>query len=367
MRLGVFCNYLPPHVGGVERVVASEAVQLACRGVEVRVVTSSLASPGLDGVDVRRVPAWNGLEARTAIPYPLFAPDLVAQARAAARWADLVHVHDSLYLPSLAGALAAVRRRRPLVVTQHVGLVAHSQPAVEVVQRAGYLLLGDRVLRRADAVAAVNEDAAAFVGRRGVAAGRVVVLPNGVDTDRFRPVAGDAERAALRARLGLPPAGMVVLFVGRFVPKKGFDRLLAAADPRYLLVFAGGDAPAAAVSRSGVRWLGRLDHEELADVYRAADVLAAPSVGERSTLVMLEAMASGLPVVVSEAQPAAGVVFARPEPEALRDALLGLTADPARRAALGAAARAHAVAHGSWAAHTDRLLEVYEQARSRRR
>ena len=93
----------------------------------------------------------------------------------------------------------------------------------------------------------------------------------------------------------------VVLFVGRFVPKKGFDILYNAKDPSYLLVFAGGGIiPEALKIDDSVRIIGPLPQEELATLYQASDVFILPSYGEGFPLSIQEAMATGLPIITSK-------------------------------------------------------------------
>ncbi|HYF71638.1 MAG TPA: glycosyltransferase, partial [Nocardioides sp.] len=100
-----------PHVGGLEAVVAAETRGLAARGWRVAVVGSAGTAPGAapgrrteDGVDVVRVRAWNGLEERFGVPFPLFSPRLLPALAREVRRADVVHVHDVLYVSSWVAA-----------------------------------------------------------------------------------------------------------------------------------------------------------------------------------------------------------------------------------------------------------------------
>ncbi|MFJ3514134.1 glycosyltransferase family 4 protein [Streptomyces sp. NPDC090131] len=387
-RVLLVSHYYPPHLGGIENVVRNEALHLARHGADVTVLTSGdrAGTHDEDGVRVVRVAASNVVERRSGVPFPLFSPALLPTALRWARHADVVHVHDCLYASSWAAGLAAAVTRTPTVVTQHVGLVAHPSALVRAVQHVVYAVAGRPQLRRARRVLTLNADVAAFVRKLGARAEARHHLANGVDTSLFRPPADPAERAAARARLGLPAGRTLVLFAGRLVPKKGYGLLLDAhagdsgdsGDPgnardtrdahdcAYDLVFAGDGDSAALTGRSGVHHLGALSAEDLADAYRACDIFALPSTAEGFPLTVQEAMASGLPVVTTDDPGYApygldrGVALLVPRTvPALRAALDALVADPGGRAEMGTAARAFAEASFGWDRHVTALLGHY--------
>ena len=101
-RVLLVCHYYAPHIGGIESVVQAEAERLTGLGHEVTVLTSADRSSTRveGGVRVVRVAAWNGLEHRAGVPFPLFSPRVLAQAIRLARRTDVVHVHDCFYLSS---------------------------------------------------------------------------------------------------------------------------------------------------------------------------------------------------------------------------------------------------------------------------
>src|SRR5665647_254574 len=205
-RLLVVSQYFPPHVGGIERIAWIEANYLSRAGTEVSVLTSACDSEGaLTGeageAAVCRVPAWNGLEARLGVPFPVFSPSLAIHSYRLVRWADIVHVHDSLYLSSWVTAAWCRVTQTPLLVTQQVEIVAHPRRSVIFVQRAVYATLGLLVVRTARRVAVVNSRVADFLRTLGVADSRITLLPNGIDTDLFRP-ARPGEAEGLRRKWG---------------------------------------------------------------------------------------------------------------------------------------------------------------------
>jgi glycosyltransferase involved in cell wall biosynthesis len=224
----------------------------------------------------------------------------------------------------------------------------------------------------------------------GFDATRSRVIPYGVDVELFRP--GAEGRARWRERLGVPADAPLVLGVGRMVTKKGFHHLAAIvptllerARSSHVVLAGGGDRleelrAATAPWRARVHLPGPVLHDELPDLYRAADLFVLPAVHDESgnvdglPNVVLEAMASGLPVVASAisgiplavADGENGRLVPEGDHAALLAALEDLLASPVHRAALGAAGRRRAERELTWDAVAARYREAYELAIERR-
>jgi glycosyltransferase involved in cell wall biosynthesis len=215
-------------------------------------------------------------------------------------------------------------------------------------------------LKQADAVVALTDGMRAELHALGVPPERLHVIPNGVDGDRFRPPTV-GERTRARAARALDPEHTIVLYLGRLEHVKGPDLALAAfgdlvrnglADRATLLI--AGDGPLLADLQDAARALaGRVELlgavSDPVELYRAADLVIAPSRSEGLSNTLLEAMASGLAILATESggnrellhdRVTARLVPAAREP--LAGALAELLAAPDRRAALGAAAAAEA-------------------------
>jgi glycosyltransferase involved in cell wall biosynthesis len=299
----------------------------------------------------------------------------------------LVHLNDSPLLPA-----ADLARRHGLPIVWHLRS-ALPNGGLDRRSRA----IQHRIAAAAAASIAINEDVAAAFQDVGP---EVVFDP--VDLDRFRP----ADAAAARARLGIADARPVVGFLGYLYPAKGFRQLIRAAGrlrtariDATFLVAGGGVLPSAYFRRPQGRALELAgayhDYEgearrlaadlgvahrirflpftpDPADVYRASDVVAIPSQGPELGLPALEAAACGVPVVATGSRTCAGVVvpdetglLARDgSPEALADALAELIVDPARRRALGDAARGHAERHFSAETSARKVESIYERVLS---
>ena len=313
----------------------------------------------VDGVTVHRAASWGTLFSQPVTP------SLPALIRRTA--ADVLHLHH----PNVVGDVAALadRRPRPLVVTQHSDVVR---------QRALWPLYGP-VVRRALAAArfvAIGSEQLLRASRelRGFEA-KTRVIPFGIPPERFdRSAAVEARAAELRARWGGEP---VVLAVGRMVRYKGLDVLLRAAsglEARVVLIGEGPEAPRLrALAGPTVEFAGRVPDADLVAYYHAADVFCLPSVSvaEAFGIVLLEAMACGLPLVTTSLPTGVsavnrdgvtGISVPPGDVGALGEALRALLADGARRRAYGAAARNVLETEYTASLMAERYLRLYREA-----
>jgi D-inositol-3-phosphate glycosyltransferase len=399
--------------GGMNVYVLELSRALARRGAQVEVytrATSSAQPPVVDaepGIRVLHVPAgpFEGLD-KNDLPGQLCAFTagvLRAEAHRPEGWYDVVHTH--YWLSGQVGWLAAERWDVPLVHTMHtMAKVKNAALAPgDAPEPRGRVIGEEQVVAAADAlVASTREEAADLVERYGADPDLVHVVAPGVDLETFTPTAGGAAgRRALRERLGLPVDRPVVLFAGRVQLLKGPDVLVralplltgaagagrdGAGDPTapVLVVVGGASGRPTAVRelealayqlgvRDRVRVLPPVPRHELADWFRAADVVAVPSHNESFGLVAAEAQACGTPVVAAAVgglrtvvvDGVSGVLVPDHRPRSWARALGDLLGDPGRRACLGEGAR-RAGERFSWDRAAVAMLDVYEQARKTR-
>lgn len=362
-------HHYPPHIGGMEVVVHKQAESMARSGFRVVVLTSKAPPPpqpmpAQDGIAVVRIPCWHFIEQQFFVPFPLFSPRLFVEAWKQVRQADVVHIHDVFYMSSWVSGLLAVMAGKPLFLTQHVAMVEHSSSVVMLAQRLVYATVGRWLFAKAHRIVAYNKNVQAFLVSRGVADHRIMALTNGIDTDVFRP-AEPGERNTIRTRMALPIDRPLVLFVGRLVEKKGVHILLEARDSNFDVIFAGPGPVPEQGRVEGIHWLGPLDQKQTADLYRACDLFAFPAVGEIFTLVMQEALSSGLPVLTTDDPAYAGsvvadcIVLCRRDIAAFRAAIHSLLRDENRTRNMSTKSREVAMRHFDWNSNFSRLAAAY--------
>ena len=286
---------------------------------------------------------------------------------------DVLHLHEPL-TPTLS---LAVLRHHDLVPQ---AICVGTFHAFREVSRAYYYgaPIFRRLFKRLDGHIVVSGAALQYHSRYFPA--DYVVIPNGVDVERFHPDVRPMEQFVD----GRPN----ILFVGRLEKRKGLTHLLDAfawvkrdiPEARLIIVGAYDDLekiPFVLQSQylglSDVHFVGRVTDDELARYYGTADVFCAPSTGMESFgIVLLEAMASGVPTVASDIDGyrdvmddgVQGVLVEPEQPEALAAALVSLLRDPARRRAMGVAGREKALRY-AWRVVAARVLEYYASVRER--
>jgi glycosyltransferase involved in cell wall biosynthesis len=200
---------------------------------------------------------------------------------------------------------------------------------------------------------------------------RTSFIPNGIDTDRFKPPT-PRERALARQNLKLPESARVALFVGRLVEKKGVDVLaeLVRQMPshHFLIVGVGPLSTLIPADAANLEWFPAVAPEAMAAMYEAADVFLLPSHGEGLPLSVQEAMATGLPVIVSRDEAFTrmleieGACLATERTSAaFRESLERLVDDPEYSASLAARSRELAVREWSLDIMTARYEELIRE------
>jgi glycosyltransferase involved in cell wall biosynthesis len=289
-----------------------------------------------------------------------------------ARWLgevrpDVVHIHSGVWLKAARAArLAGVRR---VVFTEHGALDVEPWYSSTFKRAAA---------RLTDIIVAVSTPlASVLIESHGLPRSKVCVVPNGVDVDRFHPGADDGSLQ----QIGIA-GGPVVGHVARLAPVKNQALLIRAfADVRSQVPGAQlvivGDGPEREALRGQIEQLGLVgavhlagEQRDIPSLLRAFDVFALPSKAEGTSMSVLEAMASGVPVVASAVggTPAllddgrCGLLVPPNDVPALATALVRVLTDKEGRQQLAAAARARAVTVYAEDRVVDRYVALYEAA-----
>lgn len=310
-RILVVSHHGLPHVGGVEVLVDQEIRVLAEAGCEVAHVTSDLLGQGQSPsyppqVRVIRIPAWHGLERRARLAYPIYSPRLLSVLWREVRWADVVHAHGFIFLSSVAALSLAAYFGKPRLLTDHGGIMPLATPLLDSLMQIAARAFGRWTTRQANRLVAYNRrvlnDLEYLSGTRR----KSLFLPYFVNSALFHPPT-PGERQRLREQLGWDDERPRVLFVGRITADKGIlllleaHRLIVAHSDIDLVICGPGDPDLLKLPRPGVIYLPPRPQAEVAELYRAADLLVLPSKPGREgfPLVVREALASGLKVVMS--------------------------------------------------------------------
>jgi glycosyltransferase involved in cell wall biosynthesis len=287
--------------------------------------------------------------------------DVVCSLRSMARLttqSDLVHLHFPLPL-GISALIVRAFVRRPLVITVHGNADVYELPAAMAP-------LTRAVLKRADVVVSVSHDLAEYL-QQTWRVPNVTVIPNGLDIDTFRPAASSGK-------------GVGLLSISRLVPRKNVDVLIAAVqqlveEGAELSLIVAGTGPEkerierlAQQSSGAVRFVGFIDEAKKRTLLAESDAFVQLSTREGLSIATLEALASGLPCIVSDLpgvrEPITpgetGWYVGDPENvQSVVTALRGVLADRSRLAAMKQACRAVASERYSLQAMCERYWTVF--------
>jgi D-inositol-3-phosphate glycosyltransferase len=392
--------------GGLNVYVVEVSKRLAERGVEVEIFTRAVCRdtpPTVElvpGVLVRNVVAGPFEELdKNALPAqicPFTFEVLRTEAAFAPGRYDLLHAH--YWLSGQVAARAAERWGVPLVQSMHtLGKVKNLALAAGDCAEPAARLRGEReVVAAADRlVANTAEETRQLIELYGADPWRVETVSPGVDLSVFRPSTSASSRP-VREQLGLAADAVVLVFAGRIQPLKGPDVVLRAAasllrlcprlEDRLVVVIVGGPsgsevgAPgrlAGLAEGLGIADCVRLEppcpQHELADWYRAADIVLVPSHSESFGLVALEAQACGTPVVAAAVgglrtavrDGCSGILVDGHDPVVWARVLAALIESPPKLAELSRGALEHAAGFG-WPLTAERLIGLYTDAITQR-
>jgi len=359
-----------PRIGGAERQLATVAPLLQARGVEIHILTRRL--PGtkplerLDGIPIYRLPV-PGPKPLASLTFTLAALPLIKRLNP-----DLIHAHE-LISPATTAIAARKLFGIPVVATVHgSGL---SSDVLRLKRRFFGKTRLKVLCREIAAFCVISVVIDGELAAEGVPVQKRISIPNGVDTERFVPLA-PAQKKALRSRLDLPAAARVVVFVGRLVPEKRVDLLtgiwssvLGTVPRARLLIVGSGPEEVKLKQRAndGILFLG--SQADVTPYLQAADLFVLPSAAEGLSLALLEALACGLPVIATSVggnpevirHMETGWLTPPDDPLALTEAIVTLLEDEKLQSKLRENARAHAIKNYSLVKMADRLLDLYRR------
>lgn len=303
MRILLASNYFPPHIGGIQYAAGSLKRCWETDGYDVTWVASDVPRGGERQPNTVRIPAWNVLENLVQINSPIPSPFAYGEINRLVAEHDVINVH-SLAPGVIAMVLrAAIRQNKPLVMTQHVGIIPLKIPGLTPLQNFLIRRAARRIADYGAVMTFVGKVVRSwFIEHAGFPEELTRMTPAGVDHDRYHFV-DDAERSACRRKWNLDDQRFHVLFVGRFCDKKELPLIRAVAestpDTHYTLV-GTGPIRADRWGLPNVTVHSYVKDSELRELYGAHDLFIMPSYGEGWPAVVPQAMCCGLACLVSE-------------------------------------------------------------------
>ncbi|MFE6943397.1 glycosyltransferase family 4 protein [Streptomyces chartreusis] len=371
MRVVIVTESFPPDVNGVAHCALQTARHLVDRG-HAPLVVAPAPAPGNKAaasmapcpvVHVPSLPLPGYPQVRVALPSRRLAAALIQHRP------DVVHLASPFVL-GVRGMAAAARLGIPAVAVYQTDLAGYARTYMGAGEAAAWRRIRS-VHSAADLTLVPSSASMNDLEAHGVP--RLKLWARGVDTARFRPELRDE-----KLRRELAPNGEVIVgYVGRLAPEKHIELLSGVCGLNGVKVVIVGDGPsqpALAEALPGAVFPGRRGGDDLARIFASFDIFAHTGPFETFCQTVQEAMASGVPVVAPAAggpldlvdHGRTGLLVPPRDADAVRDAVQSLVADPALRAAYGAAG--HATVDGrTWAAIGDQLIGHYGDVLAARR
>ena len=319
MRIIQVCERFPPSIGGLENHVYNLSYELSLRGHQVTVLTSDIKNISFlkidradksyekitDNFEVYRFKAYP-----PGIPYASaygIIPSLIKSLIKSKP--DIVHIQSYMLIHSDISSILSRTKKIPYILTVHTFGDAPPRPHLGALMKFYIHTLGKINLKSANKIIVLVPDAAEYISKLGIDKEKICIIPNGINCNHFLNMPSPYE-----FKKDYKIDGKMVLFVGGLSSRKGVQYLIKAMPkilrkiPDTTLVVVGVDwgfqshleglSHELRVDKK-VLFTGSVSNEQLLDAYSACDVFVLPSEREGLPTVILEAMASGKPVIAT--------------------------------------------------------------------
>jgi glycosyltransferase involved in cell wall biosynthesis len=363
--LRVAGDLYPAVIGGVGIHVHELSKWQVKYGHEVTVFTNNQKKlprkESIDGYKIRRFPV------RLTLFGNSISPDLIPAIFQSRKKFDIIHAHSHLFFPTNVCSASRLLGSVPLILTNH-GLTSASAP--DWLNTIYTHSVARITFSTADCILCYTDIERNNLEKLGVPGNKIRVIHNGVDTDLFSPHKIETGKKVQQ-----------LLWVGRFVPGKGVNFLIDAfykivkkfPDTRLVLV---GEGPQKGSINTQIEKLGirnnveiydYCDNSRLPDLFNQSDIFILPSLMEGVPRTMLEAMACGIPVIVTELPHlkkivgGAGLFISRGDSEMLSESIIQLLNDNKMASYLGEKGRMKILKDFSWRDTVEQTLNVYKE------
>jgi len=317
MKICILTSSFPAYKGSTESIFVYEFARHLAKKSTVSVVcpvykSSKLKKESFDNISVNRFQYFFPLRFQklteegsiisnfkksfiAKLQFPFFLFFMFLKGLKISKKSDIIHAQWAL--SGLVGVFIKMFIKKPLIITIRGSDLKYA------LKSSLFKRIIMFVFRRADYIIAVSEDLKKDIALLGIENNKISMIPNGIDTDLFKL----RSKALIRKKLKLPLDKKIILFVGRLTKDKGISYLIQAfnkLDHSFLLLLIGfgPDKPffrKITEKNNNITFLGEKEHDQVAEYMNASDVFILPSLSEGRPNVILEAMASGLPIIAT--------------------------------------------------------------------
>lgn len=375
MKILIVTHYFLPHMGGIEIVAYNQAKELVKLGHNVTIVSSKIGDEPeeeiIDGIKVRRIKVFNWFEKKWGVPYPVFSSNLKKILKEEIKDAEIINIHGQVYSSSSVTMKLCKKLNKKFILTQHNTYIKYKNPVFRLIETIADKTVGRRIISSASEIIAVSNSTKDYVYSI-YPTENISLIYNGVDLKKFNS-----------KRVEPKKEGSFTCFtVRRIVFKNGIDTFLEVAksfkDNKDINFVLGGKGPDMGLVQdyiqenklSNVNVLGFIADKDLPNYYSSSDVFILPSkTGEGFPMVVIEAFASGVPVigtntggqieVIKDNQ--TGFIVDSERPDAIKEKIDILMKNKNLLNKLSLNCQEIASKEFSWDNNIKRLLEIYRR------
>lgn len=304
MKILLVTHYYPEHKSGIEIVAGNIANYIVKnQGFEIHWISSDVTKhPKTPNLFCYPAKTLNFFETKLTLPYPIWDFKSLLKIWHLTDTIDIVHIHDYLYMGNLFAFLSAKIKKKPIIITQHIGFIPYKNPIARLILSFLNNTIGRIILRNSDQVIFISENVQRYFSKITPFKRPPVLISNGFEDQYLNSLDSLEERKKIREKLNLPKDKFIFLFVGRFIEKKGLDLLkeIVKEFREDLWIFIGwGPLSPRKWRLDNVLVFENLTMVDIIPFYQVANLLVLPSKGEGFPLVVQESMACGTPCIVS--------------------------------------------------------------------
>jgi len=303
IKITIVTPFYNNHGGGIEIVAERLIKEISKKNHYIFTWIASDCDPAPVIENQRMLPMYsiNILDKIFKVPLPIWGIKSIKKLYDSIKESNVVWIHDTLYMGNIFAYMFARINKKPIIITQHITSISYKNPILSTLMKFADNVFSKRMLKNADEVTFISDRVAEDYYNRIIFTKPIKVIPNGVDTRLFHLPLSE-NRRFLRQQFALKSEQPVLLFVGRFVERKGLEviKQLAQKLPKWRFWLAGnGNIDPNKWLLPNVHVFNDRKDQSLSDLYQAADLFILPSYGEGFPLVIQEAIACGLPVLCS--------------------------------------------------------------------